>query len=791
MSEGSIVEPTASIMRLPSVRRRAASFNCDVSQRSNSFESNRTSFVGISFSATTGSLHLPHTTSDAGCSTDSGHVLPRPGTRSSDQQDASTTGSPKTTPPSGHCDDDEEERLMRSGSGSAFTVDLVPPSALEPRNSESQQGGTTLLDNTLRSLVLSFDNDEAAEEDGDAMKAQRDDTALDTSTCCSSPTRSYRRGLRLDDDTLRDAQDREDDCDDDAAAGGTSTLEQHFPYDCSPRGIPFMLQNSRRRAQHNASRNDSDCTTSQQSFSTSAAASPHHGFGQPTAPGGQISPLLSGGPSPMARSHNGLAQTFSTLRSPNASFARPPRVTTPLSRPLVAPNRPEAIDARSASEDDVRPDVQDSFTPMRASRRHASLQNLFSSGPSPPCGSAGSSFRRSPSLLGTNGPLSLAAGLPLSPATRGSTATPPHHTPPLMGSTAVAPGGGSRPRTPGGIATPLQSSLRGSRTPTPGRGGSRQPPTKPLLVLDLDRTLIFADTDRSVCAGDFTVDCGGQALYVDMRPRLKTFLQHSAQMYRLALFTAASEDYGRPIAREIERRCGVSFETMRFSQHCKRVHTPGPLPVGTFLESLPALTSNSAVTGGALRSTPTGRTTSKARSVKDLSAFNEPLSRVVLVDDVHHSFSDNPRNGILIDRYSPNRADDAELDRVFRVLYRIATSAFMDVRDALEELRHQDPSMGRHAATASPSSQQQHGSVAPPGIARASILTSPMARSVTLPFQQLGRSPSVEVECASNSFVATTPNFSFSEPQNVRVSPAPHTAGLATPKLAYGFDMTL
>jgi hypothetical protein len=425
----------------------------------------------------------------------------------------------------------------------------------------------------------------------------------------------------------------------------------------SLQGSPSSFGRNRAIA---ASSRNSDLV-SNHSFALSGAGTPFHSFTSPPPAlihvhtHGRLSPSSSNAPSPMARLSMG-------IRSPNSSFARPPRPATPLvprqRTPSMRTNRSDTSEA--PADNDVDSDAPEVFTPMRMSRR----RNQGPLGAQPPGSPPTSQARARPRLQRSN----------LSP--------------PLQGSSTLR----------------LANTFGGGLLPAP------RPPTttpKPLLVLDLDRTLIFADTDSAVCKGDFTVRCGRSDLHVDLRPRLAAFLQNCAVHYRIAIFTAASEEYARPIAAEIERRCGVTFESMRFCQDCRRVISAhAPLPPRSYLESLPPSANDASRPS-------TSVTSSRAIFVKDLSCFSESLERVVLVDDKEHSFSDHPRNGLVIDRYRL-QPDDDELTRVFSILEAVATSQFADVRDALQDLKLRDPSLGRkrgYAPCLTPTSQGGGSSV--------------------------------------------------------------------------------
>ena len=141
---------------------------------------------------------------------------------------------------------------------------------------------------------------------------------------------------------------------------------------------------------------------------------------------------------------------------------------------------------------------------------------------------------------------------------------------------------------------------------------------KDLLVLDLDNTLITA-VHKDWLTGvynypsDFMIY--DDEMHVNMRPHLHTFMKYAFKNWRVALWTAASEDY----AIEILDNCGIDakkFELMKFKEDCDKEFYYG-----------------------------------STIHIKDLSKLDEDLSRVILIDDKDTSGIRQPDNLIQVRAY--------------------------------------------------------------------------------------------------------------------------------------------
>jgi len=89
---------------------------------------------------------------------------------------------------------------------------------------------------------------------------------------------------------------------------------------------------------------------------------------------------------------------------------------------------------------------------------------------------------------------------------------------------------------------------------------------KKTLVLDLDETLVHSSMKRTVDA-DFVVDLTTSPMrvrvYVKKRPGLDEFLQNSAELYELVVFTASMECYAGPVLDILDQKHRISHRLYR------------------------------------------------------------------------------------------------------------------------------------------------------------------------------------------------------------------------------------
>jgi TFIIF-interacting CTD phosphatase-like protein len=85
---------------------------------------------------------------------------------------------------------------------------------------------------------------------------------------------------------------------------------------------------------------------------------------------------------------------------------------------------------------------------------------------------------------------------------------------------------------------------------------------KPLVILDLDGTLIWATslpTKPILENADFTIQVYGETLSVQKRPGLDAFIEWCRQHFRLAVWTAAQPAYAYAIAETIFKGIELEF----------------------------------------------------------------------------------------------------------------------------------------------------------------------------------------------------------------------------------------
>jgi len=93
--------------------------------------------------------------------------------------------------------------------------------------------------------------------------------------------------------------------------------------------------------------------------------------------------------------------------------------------------------------------------------------------------------------------------------------------------------------------------------------------TEPLLILDLDETLIFG-TETPL---DRYPDLGVGSYAVYLRPHLAAFLAAVGPWYRVAVWTSATESYARPIANAIFP-CDLPLEFLWCRERCTWCRDP-------------------------------------------------------------------------------------------------------------------------------------------------------------------------------------------------------------------------
>jgi Dullard-like phosphatase family protein len=155
--------------------------------------------------------------------------------------------------------------------------------------------------------------------------------------------------------------------------------------------------------------------------------------------------------------------------------------------------------------------------------------------------------------------------------------------------------------------------------------------SRPILVLDLDETLIFAVAIRPI-ADHISVRVGRRRMFVLLRPGLSQFLTSISAFFDLYFFTASAKEYANQIIDAISPE--TPSERRFFREHCFNWC---------------------------------------GYPVKDLRALKRPLERMLLVDDMEGSALGQPQNLIRISPWNGNdQTDSVLLDQLLPLLKSVA-----------------------------------------------------------------------------------------------------------------------
>lgn len=136
--------------------------------------------------------------------------------------------------------------------------------------------------------------------------------------------------------------------------------------------------------------------------------------------------------------------------------------------------------------------------------------------------------------------------------------------------------------------------------------------SRPLLVLDLDETLVHASVETSDGRHDaaFVVEMGGQKInvYIKVRPWAEEFLRHVSTLFEVCVFTASLAPYADKVVDYLDPT-GQRVHHRLYREHCTNVD-------GTY--------------------------------VKDLNLMGRRIERVAIVDNSPVAYSFHPENAIPI-----------------------------------------------------------------------------------------------------------------------------------------------
>jgi RNA polymerase II subunit A small phosphatase-like protein len=178
-------------------------------------------------------------------------------------------------------------------------------------------------------------------------------------------------------------------------------------------------------------------------------------------------------------------------------------------------------------------------------------------------------------------------------------------------------------------------------------------PAPPLLILDLDETLIHASVTKVREAADFQVF----HYFVYQRPGLADFLTTCAQHFKLAIWSSASDDYVQAVVQQLLPP-GIALEFVWGRSRCTPVPTPRLDEYGYY-----NLDSSSYY--------------EYAKRLKKVRRRGFSLSQTLIVDDTPAKVQQNYGNAIYIKPYLAS-IEDKELSHLAPYLLTLLGQA--DVR---------------------------------------------------------------------------------------------------------------
>ena len=160
--------------------------------------------------------------------------------------------------------------------------------------------------------------------------------------------------------------------------------------------------------------------------------------------------------------------------------------------------------------------------------------------------------------------------------------------------------------------------------------------SRPLLVLDLDETLVHASVEHTTHDVAFNVDMGSQIIpvFVKIRPFAREFLQRVATLFEVAVFTASLAPYADQVVNHLDPTRSLVHHRL-YRQHCTNVD-------GSF--------------------------------IKDLSLLGRSMERVAIVDNSPVAYSFHPEHGIPILSWFDDRGDSELLSLMPMLEHFAATS---------------------------------------------------------------------------------------------------------------------
>ena len=160
---------------------------------------------------------------------------------------------------------------------------------------------------------------------------------------------------------------------------------------------------------------------------------------------------------------------------------------------------------------------------------------------------------------------------------------------------------------------------------------------RPLLILDLDETLIFGAEIELPHAPDFRVG----PFYIYQRPHLFQFLASAHQHFDMSVWSSASHDYVSAITSNLSRNLKFDWVFVWSRDRCTQ------------------------------RTDPEWRDTIYLKDLKKTKPFGYPKERILIVDDTRQKVSRNYGNAVYPSRFEGD-VDDNELLYLSRFLATIS-----------------------------------------------------------------------------------------------------------------------
>jgi CTD nuclear envelope phosphatase 1 len=187
-----------------------------------------------------------------------------------------------------------------------------------------------------------------------------------------------------------------------------------------------------------------------------------------------------------------------------------------------------------------------------------------------------------------------------------------------------------------------------------------------LLILDLDNTLIFTNTNNEEKKEDFQIIFDEKCyFYGYKRPYLDKFIDYIIQYFDIAVWSAGNEYYVNSIIDSIFGDRKYLLQFVYYKTHChKSEHNGNEIFVKYINKSDSSLLSGSAI-----------------------NIQTHSLDNIIILDDNYHAISKNLDNAIRIKSWHGDKNDDKLLECI-DILNKL--KFVNDVRVVVEENKYYD-----------------------------------------------------------------------------------------------------